>query len=76
MLILSEGKISIAKNGDVSVEGKLQKYEMHIRMFFRDLGIKNMTIKYKKGRYIFPSGTKLIHQQQIRNFLINECPIK
>jgi len=76
MLLLSKARIRIDRRGGVRVEGLLQPYAVRIRQFIADLGLRDATIRYRFGRYVFSRGLDPAVCQRLRNFLHNECPLR
>lgn len=79
MLILSTALIRIktAPGGSkaITVEGKWEQYATRIRQWFEDLGIESGTVRVRFGKIIFGGIPENLHQR-IRNFLVNECPLR
>lgn len=76
MLILSQAKVTVDGNGEIAVEGMLTPHRARIVAFLRDLGLRGMTIRYRGGRYLFSRSIDAGTQQRLRNFLVNECPVR
>ena len=76
MLILSEAKITIRARGLVRVEGTLRPYQIRIAQFIGELGLSRGVIRLRAGHYIFSRHFSERVQQRLRNFLVNECPLK
>ncbi len=76
MLFLSQAKITVRAPGDVRVEGLLEPHAIKIKHFVADLQLERMTVRYRWGRFVFPSGMEPGTRQRLLNFLVNECPMK
>ncbi len=76
MLIVSRAKISIRGVGRADVEGGLAPHTGKIVGFLQDLGLKSGTIRHRFGRYVFSREIDRSARQRLRNFLVNECPMK
>jgi hypothetical protein len=76
MLILSQAKIAVDRNGGVRVEGLLEPYAARITEFAAELGLRNATIRYRNRAYVFSRNIDDSTRQRLRNFLVNCCPIK
>ena len=76
MLILSRAKISIRGVGRAVVEGGLAPHTGKIVAFLQDLGLKSGTVHHRFGRYVFSRDIDPGAGQRLRNFLVNECPMK
>jgi len=74
MLILSQAKITIRNGSDLTIEGFLASHHAKISNAIMELGITKGTIRYRSGRYLFSASIDPERQQQLRNFLFNECP--
>jgi hypothetical protein len=71
VLILSQGIIRVDGQGAVKMAGVKRVYEAKVERFLRDLGARNMTVRYRNGRLLFSKGVDPSTQQKIRNFLVN-----
>lgn len=76
MLFLSRAKISVDAHGRVRVEGLLEEYAARVADFIADLGLRNATVRFRNGRYVFSRGIDEATQQRLRNFLVNRCPLR
>jgi hypothetical protein len=76
MLILSDAKIDVRGPDDVRVEGRLEPHGARIAHFIAELGLRSGTIRHRSGRYLFSRDIDPATQQRLRNFLMNECPLK
>ncbi|MFW5858084.1 MAG: hypothetical protein ACOCX4_09415 [Planctomycetota bacterium] len=79
MLWFSDAKITLRPGDgepDVRVEGTLQPHTARIRAFLRDLPLDHGVVKRRGGRWIFSKDFDDPTAQQMRNFLVNECPLK
>ena len=74
MLFLSTSKVTVREPGDVRVEGEFRRYHARIAVFVKDLGLSNVVIRHRHGRFIFSGNVDAATQQRLRNFFINECP--
>ena len=79
MLILSRAKIAIAPHAAgrrVRVEGVWARYRVRIKDFFQDLPVERGTVRLRSGRILMHGDFDPSTEQRVRNFLVNECPVK
>lgn len=76
MLFLSRAKIRVDVQGRVRVEGLLEQYTARIADFVAELGLRNATVRFRNGHYVFSRGIDEVTQQRLRNFLVNRCPLR
>jgi hypothetical protein len=76
MLILSDAKIAIRGPDHVRVEGRLEPHAAKIAHFIAELGLQRGTVRHRSGRYLFSRHFDPATEQRLRNFLMNECPLK
>lgn len=75
MLILSKAKITV-RGGDVRVEGGWSRYAARIRALLDDLGVREGVVRYRFSAFRFSRHIPATLRQRIRNFLVNECPLR
>jgi hypothetical protein len=75
-VIFSQAKIVVSDSGRVRVTGHWSKYSARISDFLSDLAVTAITVRYRGGRYHFSKGVDQRTQQRIRNYLLNECPVR
>jgi len=73
--LFPESKIIVSRTGDIRITGVLAKYHNRVAWFIRDLGLANVTIRYRSGRFHFPGGIDPGTRQRLRNFFAAECPL-
>ena len=76
MLVLSSAKVTIRETGEIDVEGWLKRHRVKIVHFLQDMGLTHGTIRHRFGRFVFSKEIDRGAEQRLRNFLINECPMK
>jgi hypothetical protein len=76
MLIFSQAKLSVCRQGRVRVEGKFEPYWSRISGFVRELGIRDITVRLRDGHPVFPKSIPRRTQKQFRTFLRVECPVR
>ncbi|MCZ7646548.1 MAG: hypothetical protein M5U26_14890 [Planctomycetota bacterium] len=76
MLLLSTAKITVRGKGEVRVEGRWATHRIRIARFLDDLGLERVAIRLRFGRIVFSGDLDAGTQQRLRNFLVNECPVK
>jgi hypothetical protein len=72
--LFPDSKISVSATGAVKISGVLAEYHSRIAFFIKELGITNVTIRYRSGRFYFPRSIDAGTQQRLRNFFLAECP--
>lgn len=76
MLILSDARITVKGRGKIAVEGGWAPHGRKIAAFIADVGLERGTVSHRFGSCVFsrhiPDGVR----QRLRNFLVNECPLK
>ena len=75
-MIFSQAKIIVSASGHVRVSGHWSKYSARISNFISDLAVTGITVRYRRGRCHFSKGVDQRTQQRIRNYLLNECPVR
>ena len=75
MLILSQAKLTVGGEGLVRVEGKLMPYRSRISRFVREHGIRDITVRLRDGRLVFPKSVPTRTRKKLKSFLSVECPI-
>jgi len=76
VLFLSRAKITVDKAGHVLVEGLWERYAARIEAFVTDTGLRDCTVRFRNGRCVFSGNADESTQQRVRNFLVNQCPLK
>ena len=76
MLVFSDAKITVRPSGAIRVEGILIGHRAKIIQFIGELGLSRGTIRLRSGRYVFSRHIDPGTRQRLRNFLVNECPLK
>ncbi len=80
MLLLSRAKVTIHTDGQgqqfCRVEGEWEPYQVRIRQWLLDLPVERGVIRHLFGRIMFSREFDSSLAQRVRNFLVNECPLK
>lgn len=76
MLIFSQAKLTIGGEGLVRVEGELVPYRSRISRFVREHGIRDITVRLRDGRLLFPKNVAPRTRKKLKSFLSAECPIQ
>ena len=76
MLILSKAKVTVGEAGDVRVEGAWERYRIIIERLLTELRLERVTIRYRSRRFIFSRNVDPAMQQRLRNFFVNQCPVR
>ena len=76
MLIFSQAKLTVGGEGLVRVEGKLVPYRSRISRFVREHGIRDITVRLRDGRLVFPKSVAPRTRKKLKSFLSVECPIQ
>jgi hypothetical protein len=76
MLLFSDAKVTVRGPGDVRVEGRIARHAPRIGEFFDRLGIAplKVTLRGERWRVSPPQDPRV--EQRIRNFLVNDCPVR
>jgi hypothetical protein len=75
MLLVSRAAVSVDGEGNVTVEGAWARHAKRITEFAAELGLRRAKARHRFGRIVF-SGVEEGLQQRLRNFLVNECPVR
>jgi hypothetical protein len=75
MLIFSQAKLTIGGECQVRVEGKLTPYQVRIAGFVRAHDIRNITVRLRDGRLLFPKRVPTRIRKRLERFLSIECPV-
>ena len=76
MLILSQAKLAVGGVGLVRAEGKLEPYRSRISGFVREHGIRDITVRLRDGRMVFPKSVPPRIRKKLKTFLSVECPFQ
>jgi len=71
MLIFSDGLIKVTKNGEIKLHGVMTSCKAEVHQFFEELGLRNVTVRFRDGRFVFGKNVDSSTQQRIRNYLSN-----
>jgi hypothetical protein len=72
--IFPDSKISVSREGRIRITGVLAPYQSRIAFFINELGLRDVTIRHRSGRFYFPRSLDARTRQRLRNFLLAECP--
>ncbi len=76
VLILSQAKLTVYRDGLVRVEGKLEPYRSRITRYVREHGIRDITVRLRDGRLVFPRSVSPRTRKKLKTFLSLECPVQ
>ena len=75
MLLVSRAAVTVDGEGNVTVEGGWARHAARIADFAAELGLRRAKARHRFGRIVI-SGVEKGLEQRLRNFLVNECPLK
>ncbi|MDB6017318.1 MAG: hypothetical protein JWR19_1807 [Pedosphaera sp.] len=73
--LFPDSKIRVSSTGEVRIIGTLAPYRSRIAYFIKELGLRQVTIRYRSKRFYFPRSIDSGTQQRLRNFFAAECPM-